>query len=120
MSRSAQLIFEEKGDLVAWKCLEMAQKGDRFATKLCMERILPRMTEAPIHFEIPAIKSLADLPAAYHSVLDSVANGEITLKDAGQIYPMIDRVETAMRQRQSLDAAETPGHNSPVGSLTAA
>jgi hypothetical protein len=74
--------------------------------KLCMERMLPPTRQAPVHVEIPPIRTQADLLSAHLSVLDSVANGEITPDEGEEFMQLIERVGTATFGHQNLFGAD--------------
>ena len=73
-----KLFRKQNGEAVAQKCIRLATKGDPMALRLAMERVLPPFKNTPVHFAIPPIKSLADLPKAADAILQAAGNGEIS------------------------------------------
>ena len=47
-----------------------------------MERILPPAKDRSITFNIPEVKGMKDADNAFHALLDTLANGEITPNEA--------------------------------------
>jgi hypothetical protein len=84
-------------------------------------RIIPPRRERPIRFDLPPIRSAADLSAAMEAITSAVAQGELTTGEAWEISQIIDtfiraidasefasqlaRLETAAA-RQAKDARE--------------
>lgn len=87
---AAERLFEENAEPLAKKCIELATKGDPMALRLSMERVLPPCKNTLVHFQMPAVRSLADLPHAADAVLQAVARGEITPTDSQQLMSVLE------------------------------
>ena len=72
------------------KLLDLALAGDPAALRLCLDRIVPRRREAPIHLAMPPIDGTADLPAAMAAVVNAAATGAITSAQADALARMVD------------------------------
>src|SRR5438874_7423058 len=80
--------------------IEDAKDGDRVMSRFCIARIIPPRRERPVRFELPPIRSAADLQIAMTAVLEAVARGEITV---GEAYELAQTVDTFIR---AIDAAD--------------
>ena len=80
--------------------IEDAKDGDRVMSRFCLARIIPPRRERPVRFELPPIRSAADLQIAMTAVLEAVARGEITV---GEAYELAQTVDTFIR---AIDAAD--------------
>jgi hypothetical protein len=72
------------------KAVDAALAGDPMASRLCLERILPRCHERPIKFALPPIESAADISAVMKAVTAALASGDITPGEAGRIACVVD------------------------------
>lgn len=96
----SKLLQPHAESLVA-KAVELAQQGEPNALRLCLERLIPRAKEEPVQFDISNtdlthLDSLMQLGAA---VIQSVANGELTLGQAQQFTSLLDT------QRKTIELA---------------
>ncbi len=87
---AAQRLFEENAEPLARKCIELADEGDSMAMRLAMERILPPCKATLVHFEMPSVRSLADLPKAADAILQAVAQGQVSPADGESLTSMLD------------------------------
>src|SRR5947207_9355674 len=62
--------------------IDDAKGGDGVMTRFCIGRILPPRRERPVRFDLPPIKSAADLSAAMAAITGAVAQGELTTGEA--------------------------------------
>lgn len=80
-----EAIFDEAGEEIANKVLDLAKNGDLGAIKLALERVLPPRRDRPIAFELPPIEFAADLAHASAALIAGVAAGEISPSEASDI-----------------------------------
>lgn len=59
------------------------------ALRLCLDRIAPPRKDAPISFDLPPVRSVADTVTASSAVLASVAAGEVTPDEAGRVMALL-------------------------------
>jgi hypothetical protein len=97
---ASQSLFGEYSETLTRKCILLGIQGDRTALHLCMERVLPPCRSTPVHFEMPAVRTLADLPAATNAVMQATAAGEITPTEGQQ---MMDLLEGTRRNFETVD-----------------
>ena len=111
----ATIIAEELLDSATRRMLRRAiagaEDGDGVMSRFCLSRIIGPRRERPVRFELPPIKSAADLSTAMQAVTAAVANGELTIRAAWEFSQTIDnfvRVIDASefaRQLERLEAA---------------
>ena len=70
--------------------IDDAKGGDGVMTRFCIGRILPPRRERPVRFDLPPIKSAADLNAAMQAITGAVAQGELTIGEAWELSQIID------------------------------
>ena len=67
--------WKGKSEALTRRAVELALAGDPTALRLCIERILPPCRERTIKFELPPIKSAADIAPAMDAVTSALAGG---------------------------------------------
>lgn len=91
--------------------IEDAKDGDRVMSRFCIARIIPPRRERPVRFEMPPIRSAADLQMAMEAVTAAVAQGELTIGEAWEFSQIVDNFVRAIdaadfeRRLQRLEAA---------------
>jgi len=92
------------------RAVELAAAGDSTALKLCLERILAPRRERVVEFELPPIKSAADIARAMGAVAAAVAQGALTPGEAESLAQIVDTFMRAIdtsdfdRRLQALEA----------------
>jgi hypothetical protein len=71
-------LLDGEGEALTRKAIELAKKGDLFALRLCLERLLPPRRERAIHLILPKVTEAQHSSAAFASILEAVGEGEIT------------------------------------------
>lgn len=84
-----QSLLEGEHEKLTRKAIDMALGGDTTALRLCLDRIAPARKDAPISFELPSIKAVADTIAASAALLDAVAAGDVTPDEAGRVMALL-------------------------------
>jgi hypothetical protein len=79
---AAQALLDGKAETITSKLIELAEAGDIFAIKLCMDRLVPPRKELPVEFTLPSLQTPADLTAAMAAIIRAVADGKILLSQA--------------------------------------
>ena len=91
--------------------IEDAKDGDGVMQRFCLSRIIAPRRERPVRFALPRIDDAGDLHAAMACVLEAVARGEITVREAWQLSQTVDVFIRAIdaadfeRRLQRLEAA---------------
>jgi len=86
---AVEALLEGQHEALTQRAIEKALEGDTTALRLCLDRISPPRKDAPISFELPPVKSVADAVEASASVLTAVASGEITPDEAGRVMAIL-------------------------------
>ena len=104
-----EALLEGEADALARKVIEMAKDGDGPALRMCLDRLAPPRKDAPVCFDLPPIKSVADAVEASSAVLSAVAAGDVTPDEASRIMSLLTShkvlVETGEFERR-LEALE--------------
>lgn len=95
-----QALLDGEAESLTRKALDMALGGDLAALKICLERLLPAIQERTINFTMPPIKNYGDALKALNSILQALANGEITLSEAIKLNGLIDQVVCAVNLKK--------------------
>lgn len=85
-----EALLGDEGERLTRRAVEMALAGDPVALRLCLERICPVRKSAPVVFPLPAMKSIADLPAAIGAVSQAMSLGELTPDEAMSVTAVLD------------------------------
>jgi hypothetical protein len=90
----ATIIAEELLDSAARPLLrgaiDDAQGGDGVMKRFCISRIIGPRRERPVRFDLPPLRSAADLCAAMEAVTSAVARGELTIGEAWEFSQIVD------------------------------
>ncbi len=86
---------------VAETVLRLAKEGDMAAAKLVLDRVAPPRKGRLTLFNMPEIKSLADLAAAHNGLLSAVSKGLISSAESVELSAVLDKLGKA------LEASET-------------
>jgi hypothetical protein len=93
-------LFADEGEMVARKVIERALGGDGLAQRLVLDRICPPRKGRVVEFDMPAVKTAADVVAALGAALQALGAGQLTPEETATIA-------TALAvQRQSLEVAD--------------
>jgi hypothetical protein len=87
---AAAALLEGESEALTRRAVELALAGDPTAMRLCIDRILPPCRERTIKFELPPIKSAADIAPAMDAVTSALAGGAITPGEAATIAAVVD------------------------------
>src|ERR1051326_7080422 len=63
-ARAAEHLLDAHAKRIVQRLLELAEKGDPTALRLCLERLSPPLRERPLQFELPPLATPADAVAA--------------------------------------------------------
>jgi len=114
--------LQARAEQIAGVAIERALMGDTPALRMCMDRILPRGRERPLHFALPAICGGADVERAVADITAAAGAGEITTREALDLIALVERsfrlVEAAQAQ-QALAARQAAGEGAGAADLPA-
>ena len=97
-----EALLEGEGENIARKLIELAQKGDLQAVRLCLDRIAPPRKERCIEFPTRPVKGPQDLPITYQDILIEVAEGRMTPGEGETLSNVVTN------HLQTLDAVSQP------------
>jgi hypothetical protein len=100
MTLAMEALLDGESEALTRKAIELALGGDITALRLCLDRVLPPRKDRPISFEMPAIATVEDAPAAMAAITSAVANGDITATEAADVSRL---VETYVRAVEASD-----------------
>ena len=85
-----QSLLDGEAEEIARKAIELAKDGDMTAIRLVLERIIPPRKDAPIEFAMPEVITAQDIPKAINIIMQSVADGSITITEANGVTSLLD------------------------------
>ena len=104
-----EALLEGEAEALTRKAIDLALDGDGPALRMCLDRLAPPRKDAPVTFDLPPIKSVADAVEASSALLVAVAGGEVTPDEAARIMSLLTShkvlVETGEFERR-LEALE--------------
>ena len=95
----AQELLAARVESIAAKLIELAERGDMRAIRVCMDRLMPAIKHQPIAVELPPIEKAADSVEAAASIVAAVAAGELTATEAAELAKVIDTYVGALATR---------------------
>lgn len=95
-TRWLDAIVDGEAEAVIQTVLEKAKAGEPQAMKLVVERIAPRPRGRSAPIELPELERPEDVPQALNAVLQSAADGEITIDEAQGYAQLIERQRQAI------------------------
>ena len=84
-----EALLEGEAEDLTRKAIEMAKAGDGPALRMCLDRLAPPRKDAPVCFDLPPIKSVADAVEASSALLSAVAGGDVTPDEAARIMSLL-------------------------------
>jgi Family of unknown function (DUF5681) len=93
-------LMDAAAEPVILALIKAARGGDVAAIKLVLERVAPLPRNRPVHFDMPAIETAANLGEAMGAILQAAADGELTPDEATSIASLI---ETRRRTIETLE-----------------
>jgi hypothetical protein len=97
----AQTLLSERAESIAGKVIELAERGDMTALRVCMDRLVPVIKHQPIAVELPPIEKPADSVDAAASIAAAVAAGELTATEAAELAKVVDVYVRALDSKGS-------------------
>jgi hypothetical protein len=80
----AEALLEGEAEMIHRNLIRAAVNGEPWAVRLCIDRLSPRLRPraSPIAFELPQIRTAADIPPAIAKIASALAEGELTIDEA--------------------------------------
>jgi hypothetical protein len=92
----AEALLDGEAEALVKKAVGLAQEGNLTALRLCLERILPPRRDRVVQFVMPKIKGAEDAAKAFAALTAAVAEGTLTLSEAGDLSRLIDNQVRAL------------------------
>src|SRR5712692_455855 len=89
-ARVCQDTLDSHAEPLTKKCLYLAFQGNPTAMRLCMERLMPARRQRTLQFNMPPVKTIADVAAASESVVSGVARGQLTPAEGQAFSAMLE------------------------------
>jgi hypothetical protein len=86
---AAEYLFDAHAKAIVQRLLELAEKGDPTALRLCLERIMPPLRERPLQFELPPLATPADAVAAIAAITAGLADGSLSAAEGLGLARMV-------------------------------
>ena len=86
----AEAILENDHEGIMDAVVNAAKKGDPTAMRLCVERLVPLRKGRPVVFDLPPVKTAADIAGAVGGLARAMAAGELTTDEASAAASVLE------------------------------
>jgi len=90
ITQLAQKLLEDDRDDIIKAVIAAAKNGDPTAMRLCVERLVPLRKGRPVVFDLPPVKTAADIAGAVGELARAMAAGELTTDEASAAALVIE------------------------------
>lgn len=90
VTRAVEELMEGEAEALSRKAIELALDGDTTALRLCIERAAPARKDAPVQFDLPAIRTAQDASDAASAVLAAVSEGDLTPLEGATVMGLVE------------------------------
>ena len=87
--RATEHLLDAHAKRIVQRLLELAEKGDPTALRLCLERIMPPLRERPLQFELPPLEQPGDAVAAIAAITAGLADGSLSAAEGAELARMV-------------------------------
>lgn len=87
---AVEAMLEGEAERLTRKAIDLALAGDTTALRLCLERIAPLRKGRPVVFNLPEVRTPADIVAALGAVVSAAADGTLTPDEAASLAGLIE------------------------------
>lgn len=89
---AAYELLKGETEAITRKAIEAAKDGDMVAIRLCLDRILPAMKNAPMpSIQMPELKTASDIPIYFEAINGLLANGEVSESELSVLLNLVDK-----------------------------
>jgi hypothetical protein len=89
VTKAVEALLEGEAEGLTRKAVEMALTGDTVALRLCLDRIAPPKKDRAVSITLPKVRTAQDTVQASSTVLDAVAEGNITPDEGARILSLL-------------------------------
>jgi len=100
----AEAILEKDCEEIINAVVKAAKAGDSTAMRLCFERLVPLRKGRPTVFDLPPVKTAADVAGAVGELARAMAAGELTTDEASAAASVIEMHRRAIETHVSARA----------------
>jgi hypothetical protein len=86
----AEKLMEDDAENIVRAVIAAAKGGDPTAMRLCVERLVPLRKGRPVVFDLPPVKTAADIAGAIGGLAGAMAAGELTTDEASAAASVIE------------------------------
>ena len=86
----AEKLLDDDRDAIVRAVIAAAKGGDPTAMRLCVERLVPLRKGRPVVFDLPPVKTAADIAGAVGGLARAMAAGELTTDEASAAASVIE------------------------------
>ncbi len=84
-----EALLQGQHEALTKAAIDKALEGDTVALRLCLDRLAPPRRDAFISMTLPPVVTAADIIVASSSVLQEVADGNVTPDEAGRVMALL-------------------------------
>jgi hypothetical protein len=110
-SIASERLFDAAAEELTETVIKLAHQGHPVALRLCMERICPTR-DRPVAFALPGMAAAADAVGAMGSVVEGVADGDLTPREAAKLAAVVAAfartISTAEIERELRELVKAP------------
>ena len=86
----AEKLMEDDAENIVRAVVNAAKAGDPTAMRLCVERLVPLRKGRPVVFDLPPVKTAADIAGAVGALVRAMAAGELTTDEASAVASVLE------------------------------
>jgi Family of unknown function (DUF5681) len=90
VTQLAEKLLDDDRDAIVRAVIAAAKGGDPTAMRLCIERLIPVRKGRPVVFDLPPVKTAADIAGAVGELARAMAAGELTTDEASAAASVIE------------------------------
>ena len=87
---AVQALLDGEAEALTRKAIELANKGNPVALRLCLERLLPPRKERSVALKLPRVESVQDIPKVLAAIVKAVAQGKLTPGEGQDMAAMLE------------------------------
>jgi hypothetical protein len=99
-------LFEGEVAEVAKKALELARAGNTDCIRIILDRVAPVRRGRPVNFKLPRVSDAADIVECFNHILQSCANGALTIQEAQALASVVEAGSRAILASELEDRIE--------------
>jgi hypothetical protein len=93
---AAEKLFAEDAEALIRVAIDLAKAGDIAALRLCLDRICAPQRHRPVSFDMPALGRAADAVGAMGTLMEGIAEGEVSAPEAAGLAKVIQGFTQAL------------------------